>query len=116
MPFFCSSANHFSASFEVDEQKTASATFHFSRFPFSDLFLHFALPSILSFICMLFFCSSADHSSAWFEVDEQKIASATFHFSLFLVCFYILACLIFYLSFACHSFGHQQIIPMHHPE
>src|SRR3984885_9146524 len=83
MPFFCPSANHFSASFEVDEQKTASATFHFSLFPFSDLFLHFGLPSILSFICMLFFFSSADHSNASSGVDEQKIASAAFCFSLF---------------------------------
>ena len=54
---------------------TASAAFHFSLFPFSDLFLHFALPSILSFICMLFFCSSANHSSAWFEVDGQEMAT-----------------------------------------
>ena len=64
------------------------------------------------------FCSSADHSSAWFEVDEQRTASATFRFSvfgfrfsLFLVCFYTLVCI---LSFTCMLFfAHQPIIPVH---
>ena len=44
---------------------------------------------------------------------HQKIASATVHFSPFLVCFYALACILFYLSFACCSFAHQLIIPVH---
>ena len=56
---------------------------HFSLFAFSGLFLHFGLPHILSFICMPFFWSSADHSNASSRVDEQKIASAAFRFSLF---------------------------------
>jgi len=56
---------------------------HFSLFAFSGLFLHFGLPYILYFICMPFFCSSANHSNASSEVGEQKIASTAFCFSLF---------------------------------
>src|ERR1700730_13255716 len=86
------------------------------RFAFFWLFLHFGLLSILFSIFLLFFCSSADHSSVSFEVDEQKTVFATFHFSLciFLVCFYTLDCFIFYLSFSCCSFAHQPLILVHH--
>ena len=45
----CSSADHSSAWFEVDEQRTASAAFPFSLFAFSGLFLRFALHSISIF-------------------------------------------------------------------
>src|ERR1700733_12364606 len=67
MPIFCSSTDSFAT---------------FCVFTFSGLFPRFGLPCILLFICMLFFCLSAAHSSASFEVDEQKTVFATFHFSL----------------------------------
>jgi len=47
---FCSSANHSSVSFEVDEQKTASAAFHF---------LWLFLTLCIAFYLSLAFCSSA---------------------------------------------------------
>src|ERR1700756_1567654 len=79
---------------------------HCSLFAFSGLFLCFELHSILYFICMLFFCSSADHSSALFEVNEQKTASAAFCFFLFSICFslYSISILCFNLigAFACN--------------
>src|ERR1700733_6896201 len=87
-------------------------TFRFAFFQFVSTFGFLSIPP---FIFLLFFCSSADHSSASFEVDEQKTVFATFHLSLciFLVCFYTLDCFLFYLSFSCCSFAHQPLIPVH---
>jgi len=51
-------------------------------------------------IYMPIFCSSTD-------------SFATFCFSLFLVCFHALACLLFYFSFACCSFACQPLILVH---
>jgi hypothetical protein len=49
------------------------------------------------------FCSSANHSSVSFEVDEQKTASAAFHF----LWLFPTLCIAFYLSLACQYFAHQ---------
>src|ERR1700733_2814231 len=50
---------------------------------FTFRFAFFRFVSILPFIFLLSFCSSANHSNASSEVGEQKIASTAFCFSLF---------------------------------
>src|ERR1700733_11933761 len=118
MPIFHSSADHCRACIVVDGWEMATAyalpskggaawlvNHHMGYFPmgapingqkqplltFSGLLLHFALCSVLFYIFMPVFCSSADHFRACFVVNWAK-KSLLFAFSGLLLCFAYVPC------------------------